>query len=70
MLAFFLGVFGNLLAAEFGAWCPHLAERRRHTAAQDSSGGRLRRTNRLIPRSSPDLSREERFLPGGHRHGR
>jgi len=27
MLAFFLGLFGNLLAAEFGAWCPHLAEK-------------------------------------------
>ena len=25
MLDFFLGLFGNLLAAEFGAWCPHLA---------------------------------------------
>jgi hypothetical protein len=27
MIAFFLGLFGNLLAAEFGAWCPHLAEK-------------------------------------------
>jgi hypothetical protein len=27
MLAFFLGLFGNLVAAEFGAWCPHLAEK-------------------------------------------
>jgi regulatory LuxR family protein len=27
MLAFFLGLFGNLLAAEFGAWCPHLADK-------------------------------------------
>lgn len=34
MLAFLLGLFGNLLAAEFGAWCPHLAERLISSAAK------------------------------------